>query len=67
MATQTSRRRSHCGSFEEAFHWAVDNSQPGDVVLLSPGCASYDWFHNYAERGRRFVELVDAYRRTSEG
>jgi UDP-N-acetylmuramoylalanine--D-glutamate ligase len=51
-----------CGTFEEAFHWAVDHSDPGDVVLLSPGCASYDWFHNYAERGRRFVDLVQAWR-----
>ena len=57
---------SLCDSFEEAFHWAVENSQPGDVVLLSPGCASYDWFRNYAERGRRFVELVEAYRDASE-
>jgi UDP-N-acetylmuramoylalanine--D-glutamate ligase len=57
---------SLCDSFEEAFRWAVENSQPGDVVLLSPGCASYDWFHNYAERGRRFVELVEAYRDASE-
>ncbi len=55
-----------CDSFEEAFRWAVENSQPGDVVLLSPGCASYDWFRNYAERGRRFVELVEAYRGESE-
>jgi UDP-N-acetylmuramoylalanine--D-glutamate ligase len=51
-----------CVTFEEAFHWAVDHSDSGDVVLLSPGCASYDWFHNYAERGRRFVDLVQAWR-----
>jgi UDP-N-acetylmuramoylalanine--D-glutamate ligase len=57
---------SLCDSFEEAFRWAVENSRPGDVVLLSPGCASYDWFRNYAERGRRFVELVEAYRDASE-
>ena len=50
-----------CRSFEEAFRWAMDQSEPGDIVLLSPGCASYDWFHNYAERGRRFVELVQAW------
>jgi UDP-N-acetylmuramoylalanine--D-glutamate ligase len=56
-----------CGSFEDAFRWAVDQSEPGDAVLLSPGCASYDWFRNYAERGRRFVELVDDYRRSAEG
>jgi UDP-N-acetylmuramoylalanine--D-glutamate ligase len=55
-----------CGSFEDAFRWAVDQSAPGDVVLLSPGCASYDWFRNYAERGRRFVELVEEYRRSAE-
>jgi UDP-N-acetylmuramoylalanine--D-glutamate ligase len=51
-----------CHSFEEAFDWAVNQSEPGDIVLLSPGCASYDWFHNYAERGRRFAELVQAWR-----
>jgi UDP-N-acetylmuramoylalanine--D-glutamate ligase len=50
-----------CPSFEEAFRWAVNQSQPGDVVLLSPGCASYDWFRNYAERGRRFVDLAQAW------
>jgi UDP-N-acetylmuramoylalanine--D-glutamate ligase len=54
-----------CASFDEAFWWAVEHSDPGDVVLLSPGCASYDWFRNYAERGRRFSQLVDDYRSTS--
>ena len=47
-----------CASFDEAFDWAVNHSEPGDIVLLSPGCASYDWFRNYAQRGERFVELV---------
>jgi UDP-N-acetylmuramoylalanine--D-glutamate ligase len=51
-----------CQSFDEAFGWAVDQSEPGDIVLLSPGCASYDWFRNYAERGRRFIELIQAWR-----
>lgn len=50
-----------CDSFEEAFRWAVNQSEPGDTVLLSPACASYDWFPNYAERGRQFVEFVTAW------
>jgi UDP-N-acetylmuramoylalanine--D-glutamate ligase len=52
-------------SFDEAFRWAVAQSTPGDVVLLSPGCASYDWFPNFAKRGERFVELVHEFERQS--
>lgn len=48
-------------SFGEAFEWAVAVSKPGEVILLSPGCASYDWFRNFADRGSQFVERVFAW------
>jgi UDP-N-acetylmuramoylalanine--D-glutamate ligase len=57
-ATGTPHRQV-CASFQQAFCWVVDRSEPGDVVLLSPGCASFDWFRNYIERGERFAQLVE--------
>jgi UDP-N-acetylmuramoylalanine--D-glutamate ligase len=45
-------------SMEEAVHVAAGLALPGETVLLSPACASFDLFSNYEERGRLFKEAV---------
>ncbi|MGE5582784.1 MAG: UDP-N-acetylmuramoyl-L-alanine--D-glutamate ligase [Bacillota bacterium] len=45
-------------TFEEAVSAAAGLAAPGEVVLLSPACASYDMFANYQERGALFKKLV---------
>ena len=47
-----------CGSAEEAVKAAAGFASSGDVVLLSPCCASFDLFKNYEDRGARFKEAV---------
>ena len=47
-----------CSSLEEAVRSAFRVAEPGDCVLFSPGCASFDMFKNYAERGNAFKEIV---------
>jgi UDP-N-acetylmuramoylalanine--D-glutamate ligase len=44
----------------EAVREAAAAARPGDVVLLSPACSSFDQFRNYAERGRIFKSLVES-------
>jgi UDP-N-acetylmuramoylalanine--D-glutamate ligase len=48
------------GTLQRAVERARELAQPGDLVLLSPACSSYDQFVNYEERGERFRELVTA-------
>jgi UDP-N-acetylmuramoylalanine--D-glutamate ligase len=45
-------------TMEEAVQRAAQLAQAGDVVLLSPACASYDMYRNFEERGRHFKECV---------
>jgi len=51
--------RVRAGSFEEAVASAAALAEPGDVVLLSPACTSYDMFKNFEERGRAFKDIVE--------
>jgi UDP-N-acetylmuramoylalanine--D-glutamate ligase len=54
-------RRS--GTLEQAVADAATAAEPGDVVLLSPACASFDAFSDYEQRGGRFKALVGALER----
>ncbi len=46
------------GDMESAVELAAGLARPGDSVLLSPGCASFDWYTSYAARGDHFAGLV---------
>ncbi len=51
-------RFCHAATLREAVELAAAEAQPGDVVLLSPACASFDMFADYQDRGRQFKALV---------
>jgi UDP-N-acetylmuramoylalanine--D-glutamate ligase len=48
------------GTFDEVLTTARGLARPGDAILLSPACSSYDMFRNYEERGDRFRAAVEA-------
>ncbi|GAC1644267.1 MAG: UDP-N-acetylmuramoyl-L-alanine--D-glutamate ligase [Chloroflexota bacterium] len=51
-----------CASLEQAVQQASQAARPGDAVLLSPGCASYDMFRDFEERAAAFLLAVEALR-----
>ncbi|MCS6910354.1 MAG: UDP-N-acetylmuramoyl-L-alanine--D-glutamate ligase [Anaerolineales bacterium] len=53
-------QRTLTGSLRDAVAIAAAQARPGDVVLLSPGCTSFDEFRDFAERGEKFREWVRA-------
>jgi UDP-N-acetylmuramoylalanine--D-glutamate ligase len=59
LATQGVRFR-HSRDLATAVQEAFADAEPGEVVLLSPACASYDQFRDFEERGERFRALVEA-------
>src|SRR5207245_1391988 len=56
------RAYRRAGDLGTAVEQAAADARPGDVVLLSPACASYDQFHNFEERGDTFRRLVEELR-----
>ena len=48
----------YCADMTEAVRWCSAQTTPGDAVLLSPACASYDMFRNYAHRAEVFISAV---------
>jgi UDP-N-acetylmuramoylalanine--D-glutamate ligase len=50
---------SVAGSFEQVLQRAAATAKPGDAVLLSPACASFDMFRNYEERGAAFARFAE--------
>ncbi len=49
---------NRCSSLEEAVEQAARLARPGEAVLLSPACASFDMFRNYGHRGEAFAQAV---------
>ena len=54
---------TECGTLDRAVAVCLKNAAPGDTVLLSPGCASWDQFEDFQQRGAAFTELVRKYSR----
>jgi UDP-N-acetylmuramoylalanine--D-glutamate ligase len=57
-AATDSSKAFHCETLHAAVQCATNRMRPHDILLLSPGCASWDQFDNYERRGEAFAEAV---------
>ncbi len=54
---------SHCENLDKAVQRAFEIGEAGDILLLSPACASFDQFKNFEERGKKFKKILENYKR----
>ena len=66
-ALQTAAPVIVAATLEDAFRRSLEHASPGDTILLSPACSSFDMFADYKERGTAFKTLVASYAETSPG
>jgi UDP-N-acetylmuramoylalanine--D-glutamate ligase len=60
-------RLNSCESLGRAVEWCYRNSQPGDAILLSPGCPSHDAFADFQARGDAFRQFAFDFAAASDG
>lgn len=58
-AAQENLQVTRCNKMADAIIEAARLTESGDIVLLSPGCTSFDEFKDFEERGKKFVEIVN--------
>lgn len=59
IVQESAGKAQDCGDLAHAFIEIKQRVKPGDVVLLSPGCASWGQFDNFEQRGEQFKQLVE--------
>jgi UDP-N-acetylmuramoylalanine--D-glutamate ligase len=60
-AGQKAMPRLAAASLEDAVHLGLRVAEPGDTLLLSPACSSFDGFRDFADRGERFADVIRRY------